>query len=466
MTSISETKEKRQNRTITLYLGNTLAEYQNMISMEDGIATLIRRVEIADSLNWGHLANGHDAGCLRHLHFTHHDDYTRWIKHFDGTRSQVTIIRVRCLDCGVVFTIQPSFIVRYKRYDTDAIEKSMVLLFITEDSYRMAEVSQTLGIDTQQAGTWVALENTNHETTSPMALWGLVQWFGQLSPAQLNLALGVEPPSHVIEDEKHLKECGEKTYAPIVYAPKEALIWWIDYIDSVSEDALRDSLERFKAISERLTHISGVTVDGWEAAQNALEEAFPGITLAECHFHAMLKLGQYLTIFKRHRKTAGQSFSEKDETQIRNAFIRVLQAPTFESYQKALDELPAAFDEEPLASRKNSLLAKQALFQAWTTDDKLAVVSTALDQCMKFLNRKQDNMQTLHGPQSGLATLNAWAITRNCWRFLKGAKRAGLSPLELAGANFLGIPWMQLVNLLLYALPTMALAASVLEVST
>jgi hypothetical protein len=42
--------------------------------------------------------------------------------------------------------------------------------------------------------------------------------------------------------------------------------------------------------------------------------------------------------------------------------------------------------------------------------------------------------------------MNAWAITRNCWRFLKGAKRAGLSPLELAGANFLGIPWMQLVN--------------------
>jgi len=53
------------------------------------------------------------------------------------------------------------------------------------------------------------------------------------------------------------------------------------------------------------------------------------------------------------------------------------------------------------------------LFQAWTTDAKLAVVSTPLDQCMKFLNRKQDNMQTLHGPKSGLATVNAWAITRN-----------------------------------------------------
>lgn len=466
MKSIHETEQKRQNRTVTLYLGNTLAEYQKMISREGGIQALIRRVEIADSLNWGHLADGHHAGCPRHLHFTHHDSYTRWVQHFDGTQSLVTLIRVRCLDCGAVFTIQPSFIVRYKRYDTDAVEKFMVLLFITEDSYRMAGVSQALGIDTQQAGSWVALEEAGHDAISPMALWGLVQWLGQLLPAQLNLALGVEPPTHVIEDEKHVKECGEKAYVPIVYAPKEALIWWIDYVDSVSEDALRSSLERFKAISERLAHIAGATVDGWDPAQKALQGVFPGITLAECHFHAMLKLGQHLATFKRQRKAAGHPVSEQEEAQIRNAFICVLRAPTPEAYQTALDELPEAFDEGPLTSRKDSLTTKQALFQAWTTDHRLAVVTTALDQCMKFLNRKQDNMQTLHSPESGLATMNAWAITRNCWRFLKGAKRAGLSPLELAGANFLGIPWMQLVNLVLCAWATLAFAAGVLLVST
>jgi hypothetical protein len=299
-----------------------------------------------------------------------------------------------------------------------------------------------------------------------MALWGLMQWLGQLSPAQLNLALGAEPPSHVIEDEKHAKECGAKVYVPIVYAPKEALIWWIDYIDSVSEIALRDSLERFKALTERLTCIVGATVDGWDPAQKALQAAFPGITLAECHFHAMLKLGQHLATYKRQRKKARRPVSEQEETNIRQAFLRVLDALTPEAYQKALDELPDAFEHEDLASRKDSLTAKQALFQAWTTDDKLALVSTALDQCMKFLNRKLDNMQTLHGPLSGLATVNAWAITRNCWRFLKGAKRAGLSPLELAGADFSGIPWMQLVNLVLCAWPFLTLAAGALMVST
>lgn len=465
MKSVNETEQKRQNRTVTLYLGNTLVEYQKMIS-ESGIQALIERVETADSLNWGHLADGHHAECPRRLHFTHHDSYTRWVKHFDGMQSLVTIFRVRCLDCGAVFTIQPSFVVRYKRYDTDAIEKFMVLLFITEDSYRMAGVSQALGMDAQQAGTWVALDEANGDVISLPALWALVQWLGQLSPAQLNLALGVDPPTHVIEDEKHVKECGEKAYVPIVYAPREALIWWIDYIDSVSEETLHSSLERFKAISARLAHIIGATVDGWDPAQNALREAFPGITLAECQLHALIKLGQHLATFKRQRKVAGQPVSEQEEALIRQAFIRVLQAPTPAAYQKALDELPDAFNHDSLVSRKDSLIAKQALFQAWTTDDKLAIVSTALDQCMKFLNRKQDNMQTFHSPESGLATVNAWSITRNCWRFLKGAKRAGSSPLELAGADFFGIPWMQLVNLVLCAWSTLTLAAGVFLIST
>jgi hypothetical protein len=83
----------------------------------------------------------------------------------------------------------------------------------------------------------------------------------------------------------------------------------------------------------------------------------------------------------------------------------------------------------------------------------------------RFLKRKFQNMQTFRQDKSGLATVNAWAITRNCWRFLKGALRAGLSPLELAGADFMGIPWMQLVNLILSAWPTLRFSAVALGVS-
>lgn len=456
-------KSKRKNRTIVLPLGNTLDEYSQFVSTEAGLKRLIRRVEIADRFNWGPLAKEHKPGCPRGHRFTHHDGYQRGLKHYASGHSPVTIVRARCLDCGAVFTILPSFVVRYKRYDTDAIEKLMVQLFITEDSYRMAGVSQALAIDTVQSGTWTALEAAQNRAITPMVLWRLVQWVGQLSPAQLNLALGVEAPKYILSDEKHTRQNGERTYVPMVYEFQVALIWWIDYLDSVSEGALRDSLERFKAIDERLTHILGATVDGWEPTQNALRGAFKEITLGECHLHAMIKLGTHLATYKRQRKTTGRPVSEAEERQIRVAFMRVLEAPTPEAYQEALDELPEAFNNKPLASRKCSLRAKQVLFQAWTTDDKLARFTTALDQCMKFLNRKQDNMQTFRTDESALRTLNAWALTRNCWRFLKGAKRAGQSPLELAGACFYNIPWMQWVNLALCAFSTLVLSTGVIE---
>jgi len=464
--SIVVTPPQRQNRTVVLHLGNTLAEYQQLIFCDAGRKELIRRVEVADSLNWGRLADGHAPQCVRRLHFTHHQTYTRTVHHFSGERSVVAIVRVRCLDCRAIFTILPSFVVRYKRYDTDAIEKCMTLLFIAEDSYRMAGVSQALGMDTHAAGTWAALEAAETQAIRPIALWELVQWFGQLSPAQFNLALGVDPPQYILADEKHMTQNGEKAYVPMIYTPKDALIWWVDYIQGVSEAEVRASLERFKALSERLTHLSGATVDGWDPTQQALRAAFPGITLEECHLHALRKLGEQLASFKRQQQQAGHPLSADEESAIQTAFLRVLQAPTPEAYQQALDDLPAVFDRAPLLSRKQSLIAKQALFQAWTTDRNLALVSTALDQCMKFLNRKQDNMQTLHSAPSGLATMNAWAITRNCWRFLKGAKRAGASPLELAGADFLGIPWMQLVNLVISMVSTLPLAAGILCAST
>ena len=176
--NITEAKPKRQNRTITLHLGNTMAEYEMSYLTKPGIKALIQKVELADSLDWGCLATGHKPGCPRRLNFTPHSRYQRWAKHFDGQQSEVTICRVECLDCHAVFSVQPSFIIRYKRYETDATEKLMTLLFITEDSYRMAGVSQALGLDRQQAGTWAALETRkNCSVNNGWQVFNSLFWF-------------------------------------------------------------------------------------------------------------------------------------------------------------------------------------------------------------------------------------------------------------------------------------------------
>ena len=69
--SIPEKEKERRNRTVTLYLGKTLEEYEELLA-EKGVRAIIEQVERADSINWGCLADGHEDGCPRHLHYTHH----------------------------------------------------------------------------------------------------------------------------------------------------------------------------------------------------------------------------------------------------------------------------------------------------------------------------------------------------------------------------------------------------------
>src|SRR4051812_47660563 len=96
--SIQPTPAPRQNRTVVLYLGTTLADYEHLLADGPGRPALIQRVELADSLNWGHLADGHALACPRRLHFTPHHRYSRSLRHFTGPPTGVSIMRVRCGD--------------------------------------------------------------------------------------------------------------------------------------------------------------------------------------------------------------------------------------------------------------------------------------------------------------------------------------------------------------------------------
>lgn len=77
------TERERNNRTVTLHLGNTLEEYEWYLT-DEGREELIRRVEVADSIDWGHLDDGHSPGCPRLLHFTYHGSYSRQLQLYRG----------------------------------------------------------------------------------------------------------------------------------------------------------------------------------------------------------------------------------------------------------------------------------------------------------------------------------------------------------------------------------------------
>jgi len=125
----------------------------------------------------------------------------------------------------------------------------------------------------------------------------------------------------------------------------------------------------------------------------------------------------------------------------------VLEAPRLFTFAQRLRRLPEVFRTDPvLQKRSASLQRKKQRLTAWTTKP-LPKTTTALDQLFKFLDRKLCRMQTLHESISARAMVNAWAIVRNFWRYLPGAKRAGQSPVEIAGADLKGIPWLQVLNL-------------------
>jgi hypothetical protein len=126
----------------------------------------------------------------------------------------------------------------------------------------------------------------------------------------------------------------------------------------------------------------------------------------------------------------------------------VLEAPRLFTFAPRLRRLPEVFRTAPvLQKRSASLQHKKQRFTAWTTKP-LPKTMTARAQLFKWLDRKLFSLQTLHERGSARATAKAWAIGRICWRYLPGAKRAGQSPVELAGADLKGIPWLQVLNLL------------------
>ena len=108
----------------------------------------------------------------------------------------VPIYRVRCCGCGAVFTVLPSFILRYRRQDSDCLSKLLTL-------------SLSMGLSQRQTATiytWSGMERN----WTPGWVWSLLHWLGKLLPvAWLLLRLGLQSYSRAwCSEEKEIKNAG------------------------------------------------------------------------------------------------------------------------------------------------------------------------------------------------------------------------------------------------------------------
>jgi hypothetical protein len=132
-----------------------------------------------------------------------------------------------------------------------------------------------------------------------------VLWLGQFSLPLVLLACGLTPPSYAVEDEKFLKQNGEKSYTIGLVDHRYDLVWWLDYVFATDQATIEPSLRtlcRYLKHHPKWHHFKGITGDSWSATKNAFLAICPDTKLAECLLHPLLKfetvyLGYTLFLF-------------------------------------------------------------------------------------------------------------------------------------------------------------------------
>jgi hypothetical protein len=283
---------------------------------------------------------------------------------------------------------------------------------------------------------------------NPAQILHVVHWLANLLPLPaILLRLGLTPPQAVLEDEKFVRENGQKTY--IAFLSRDEVIWWIEYLKDTDEVHLQACFESYRAQVREFYpdyDIAGATYDGWAPAKAAFEGVNPDVVMQECLLHARMRMSQALPVIQKDEPY----LTEEELEEIKERHDQILQAQSIDRYSEQLSELQDEFGYiNEVAKRCRSLESKIRMFLAYILYPLLclAKVSTVLDQLIKFFDRKFFIMQTFRETESAKKTVRAFAIVRNFWRYMPGAKREGQSPVEIAGADLQDIPWLEVVNL-------------------
>ncbi len=183
---VESLKPKNHQRTAIVYFGSKREDYLCLAAAEDNKEFLSF---IQQPLQAQLGSEKHRAGCADSSRYTGHGKRERYLQGWLGERVTVPICRVRCCSCGAVFTVLPSFILRYRRQDSDCLSK-------------VSRAILSMGLSQRHTAlvyTWSGLERS----WTPGWVWGLLQWLGNLLPVTwLLLRLGLTPPEHVLSDEK------------------------------------------------------------------------------------------------------------------------------------------------------------------------------------------------------------------------------------------------------------------------
>src|SRR5262245_16266253 len=207
------TTRTRENRTITIDVRDEATDFRLVVDGKAFVEWVLAFV-LTFGFQLKHRATCRGGGCLtRHSH----DRRVRL--------SGMTIWRIPCTTCQVVFTVLPHVVLR-----DHALRPEVA---------RDAPVATHGGLSLERCAVLYHL--------SPMALYRLVCAFGRQSLVTVLTRCGLALPPYFLADEKHSRCLTEKVYLPTIVHGR--VIWHLGYTEEASAAAFSKSYVEFQRAS-------------------------------------------------------------------------------------------------------------------------------------------------------------------------------------------------------------------------
>ncbi len=406
---------KNKNRTIIVDFGNE-DQYQEIILdtkifLEFVIAYIL-------SLDFQLL---HKSSCTGGNCLTRHSHYAR-VK-----CGGITIWRIQCKKCKAVFTVIPSFLIRYFSYRSEQVKKALI-------AYHGG----------------LSLENcTICFNIKAMALYRIICTFGKYSLPSIFYKAGLTLPKNAQVDEKHTKCMGDKGYIPMLTCGHT--IWHIDYVESLDNDTLESSYRKFSEETKVLDadySPETITHDGFRSTINAMRNIFKKTAFLICWIHSCWSIAKLLKPFS---KEEGEQLSEKLFDALNKYHSKIsLQCLSLRSWFSALlRKYKKILPEDLYESLKKWIKRRKPYFYTSMDYPLHLSFSFSLDHICNHLDRKLFNMKYFHCHESRKDRfLKGFALVHCLIPYQRFAKNAHKSPVQVDGAKLPHVDWFVSLSIL------------------
>jgi hypothetical protein len=266
----------RGNRTITVDFRSE-ATYFQLLGDRKAFLECVLAFILSIGFQLTHKATCRGGGCL-----TRHSHYVR------VRLGGLTIWRIQCTRCKVVFTVLPHFVLRYRQMRPEVARD---VLLATHGGLSLE---------------WCAV--ICH--ISPMALYRLIGALGSQSLVAVLTRCRLSLPTYFLADEKHSHCLTANVYLPTIVSGR--VIWHLGYTENASAAAFTESYGTFRRAAfrqEASYRVNGVLTDGFDSTTKSLRTLFPRARLGNCLRHAVIKLpGKLAAIASPVRKALRSRF--------------------------------------------------------------------------------------------------------------------------------------------------------------